>query len=217
MFVCVQDDTYTESYISTIGVDFVRPHLSRNIPLCNVHEVQVNYVYDCRKSGPWSSKARSSNCRSCVPAVRANARAPFLLPVLPLQLLIQEMSIRAVGYGRTRTFQNNHKQLLPGRSRHHRATPPRLVHALSRCSFCAEVGYAMFCDPVSRAFNQQLLPCPILACVPLAGCACHSFAVHKCGRTRVSSHEMVTIWHMMSCMLPTGKPMTEYVRFSGVQ
>ena len=53
------DDTYTETYISTIGVDFVSPHpLARSLSACVVIPSGA-----CRKSGRWRLTARSSSFR----------------------------------------------------------------------------------------------------------------------------------------------------------
>lgn len=51
------DDTYTESYISTIGVDFVRS-ASLSLPSRKRHVVQNDALLSRRKSRPLSLRAR---------------------------------------------------------------------------------------------------------------------------------------------------------------
>jgi len=66
------DDTYTESYISTIGVDFVRLK-SFSEDVCRVH-TGADMIWD-RKSEPLNSMARQSNFRLYVYTM-SNEAAP---------------------------------------------------------------------------------------------------------------------------------------------
>ena len=66
----MQDDTYTESYISTIGVDFVRTSFLSFFDCCvyMLHCIDeiIYYENDCRKFVRWSWIPRSSSCKLCV-------------------------------------------------------------------------------------------------------------------------------------------------------
>ena len=62
------DDTYTESYISTIGVDFVRERsTSGATPFARADPPSLMLVH--RKSARFSSMARPSSCRLCAAAI----------------------------------------------------------------------------------------------------------------------------------------------------
>lgn len=72
-----QDDTYTESYISTIGVDFVRFLL---VGACGTDHAGIIVLNPCRKSGLSSWMARLSSCKSCGSCLLPDSLAfrPFL-------------------------------------------------------------------------------------------------------------------------------------------
>jgi hypothetical protein len=91
------DDTYTESYISTIGVDFVR------LPACSPPAVRDRLTH-VRKSEQSSSMARRSSYRSCVYST--------------LQTNSSRLIVITVGYRRPGALPDNHILVLSRCSRY---------------------------------------------------------------------------------------------------
>ena len=125
------DDTYTESYISTIGVDFkirtieldgktiklqiVRPASSPRSRWACLHPAgTVPALLDPRRQPRQRGSDAPLTARECV---AAHSRVHVLSIPAPGCL--------AVGHGRPGALQDNHQQLLPRGPRHHHCACPQ--------------------------------------------------------------------------------------------
>jgi len=100
------DDTYTESYISTIGVDFKIRTIELEGKTVKLQIVSILWLL---------ASARCLGSPLWVPAMRL---LKYFTPLL--EPFILTINLFAVGYSRPRTLQDNHFVLLPGGPRYHR-------------------------------------------------------------------------------------------------
>lgn len=114
----IQDDTYTESYISTIGVDFVSCPAPASCSCClgrACNSTLLCFSTENQNGGARRQGHQAADCksqakleRSCMPTFGQTRSGGA------------NSCYAAVGHSWTRKVPNNHQQLLQGRSWHYR-------------------------------------------------------------------------------------------------